>query len=373
MTGDNLVIMRKMNSKCVDLIYLDPPFNSNRNYAAPAGSKAAGAEFTDTWTKDDIDECAIKDMEVSNPEAHAAIMAAGKTRNEEMKSYLSYMAPRLEEMKRILKDNGTIVLHCDNYASHTLRNIMDAIFGSNNFFNEIIWQRSKGRNGTTKSMPQVLDHLLVYSLPGAFYSQQYTELDKEYVKKDYKYDDKDGRGLYRRHSISAPRGVVKSSYTWRGFSPPENGWRYAEDKLDSLFEEGRIYIPTYKNGDVNYKKQPQEKRYLSESKGICVTNLWTDINCLQGKGESTGYPTQKPLKLLDRIIKTFTQEGATVFDPFCGSGTTLIAANRLGRKWVGIDVSSDATRVVHQRFNDDPNSNTEFVSDYKISKQREQQ
>ena len=299
-TGDNLPIMRGMNSESVDLIYLDPPFNSNANYAAPIGSAAAGAEFKDTWTLDDVDNAWLDLIETKYPALNRVIHAA-MTNSD--KSYLIYMAPRLLEMKRILKDTGSIYLHCDSTMSHYLKLVMDAVFGKRNFRREIIW------NLETAS---------------GFKSQV--------------------RGFIRGHDTILY--YVKSK-------------EFIFNKID---EEGRRYRDDRPN---------KRRQYLAETQGVAFTDVWTDIMSFQQHStaeERTGYPTQKPLALLDRIIKTSSNYGDVIFDPFCGCATTLVAADRLQRDWIGIDISGKAAELVVERIKADQGLFQEIVARTDIPK-----
>ena len=304
-TGDNLPIMRGMNSESVDLIYLDPPFNSKANYAAPIGSEAAGAEFKDTWTLNDVDVAWLDLIETKHPALNRVIHAA-MTNSD--KSYLIYMAVRLLEMKRVLKDTGSIYLHCDPTMSHYLKLVMDAVFGKGNFRNEIAWGKYIGRkNNARKKFGTQQDIILYYANPSAIFSPQYEPLS-ESARKEYRHKDKNGR-LYR--------------YARRG---------------------------------KGYESAGGNRRiYLDENKGNAIGTLWVskDLQLGQSSKERTGYPTQKPLALLDRIIKASSNEGEVVFDPFCGCATTLVAADRLQRDWIGVDISAKAAELVVERISDD--------------------
>ena len=283
-TGDNLPIMRGMNSESVDLIYLDPPFNSNSNYAAPIGSEAAGAEFKDTWTLNDLDIAWLDLIETRHPALNRVIQAA-MTNSD--KSYLVYMAVRWLELKRILKDSGSIYLHCDPTMSHYLKLVMDAIFGRRNFRNEIVWCYAGG--GVPKNdFPRKHDVVLRYAGESRTFNVE--------------------RKQYGAHAISGQRATDLG------------GTRSVE------------YNP----------------------KGTPVNDWWTDIKpIINWSSEKTGYPTQKPVALLDRIIKASSNINDIVFDPFCGCSTTLVAADRLHRQWIGIDISSKAVDLVINRIKQD--------------------
>ena len=285
--------MRRMNSNSVDLIYLDPPFNSKANYAAPIGSKAAGAEFRDTWYLDDIDKEWIQSIAKKHPKLYRVLLAS---MNDSDKAYLAYMSPRMIEMERILKPNGSIYLHCDPTMSHYLKMAMDAIFGRNKFCNEIIWHYG-GNSEPKKSFPKKHDVILCYSGKGATFNRISIPYAEATLRR-YNHVDNDGR----RYKISALR-------------------------------DGK-----------------QEKVYMKEGKA--ADDVWTDIPVVRTKNERTGYPTQKPLALLDRIIDASSNEGDIVFDPFCGCATTLVSAEfrPQRRQWVGIDISPKAVELVIERI-----------------------
>ena len=289
-TGDNLPIMRGMNSDSVDLIYLDPPFNSNANYAAPIGSAAAGAEFKDTWTLQDVDIAWLDLIEAKHEKLHQVIQVAMSNSD---KSYLIYMAVRLLEMHRLLKPTGSIYLHCDPTMSHYLKLLLDAIFSRANCRNEIVW---------------------CYTGPGAPNQKQFSR--KHDIIHWYSNGEK---WTFNNHLIKVPHkkpiGQGGTSAKW-------------ETDAEDPYEK-------YQNGKI-----PE--------------SWWTKFSPVgRIKSERVGYPTQKPLALLDRIIKTSSNEGDVVFDPFCGCATTLVAADRLNRSWVGIDISPVAVRLVEQRIKAD--------------------
>ena len=291
--------MRGMNSACIDLIYLDPPFNSKANYAAPIGSKAAGAEFKDTWTLDDIDDEWINSIAEQHPSLYQVILAA---MTDSDKSYLAYMAQRLLEMERILKDTGSIYLHCDPTMSHSLKLVMDAIFGRKNFKREIIWnlETASGYKSQVNGYIRGHDTILYYVKGSDFtFNKQYKEHKPEYIAR-FRKDDGDGR-------------------------------KYRDDRGG-----GR-------------------RQYLDETKGVALTDVWSDIMSFQQNSvadELVGYPTQKPLKLLKRIIEASSNKNDIVFDPFCGCATTLVAAEGLNhpRNWIGIDISPKAAELVIDRI-----------------------
>ncbi len=286
-TGDNLPIMRGMNSECVDLIYLDPPFNSNANYAAPIGSSAEGAEFKDVWTLQDVDVEWINLIEEQHPKLYQVLLSA-MTNSD--KSYLVYMAIRLLEMHRLLKPTGSIYLHCDPTMSHYLKLLLDAIFGRKNFRNEIVWRIGWVSGYKTQKRGWIRNHdTLLY-----------------FVKSEEAND------LFNKEYIPYPEGYVRrdgKKPTGKGV-PIEDTWNcHSADKLDS----------------------------------IMIKSFST---------EKTGYPTQKPLDLLKRIINASSNKNDIVLDPFCGCATTCVQADALHRQWVGIDISAQAVELVRQRLDD---------------------
>ncbi len=292
-TGDNLHGMRGMNSESVDLIYLDPPFNSNKAYAAPIGSKAAGAAFKDSWTLSDVDlveHNRLKNEESGGAGLYALIEASKHTHSKGMFSYLVMMAIRLIEMKRILKPTGSIYLHCDPTAGHYLKLVMDAIFGRDNFRNEIVWCY-RGGGVPKRDFARKHDTIFRYAL-----SDEIT---------------------FNVDSVRIP---------------------YSTDSMERLEYEARAF-----RGDKVYSG------YRPNEKGKHPEDWWNIQPIMPSSKERLGYPTQKPLALLDRIIKASSNEGDLVFDPFCGCATTLVAADKLERKWIGIDISPRAVDLVVAR------------------------
>ena len=349
--GINLDIMRGMNSECVDLIYLDPPFNSNKTYEAPIGSEAAGAAFKDTWTLSDVDEAWHGEIADREPAIYAIIDAARQSHGKAMKSYLIMMAVRLLEMHRVLKPTGSIYLHCDPTASHYLKLEMDAIFGKDACRNEITWTRTNTHNDSRHSFPNVADVILFYAMPRAEFTPQYIPHSLGYVKKFYRFDDGDGRGPYQLDNMASPNPRPNMMYEWQGFPWPPKGWRYQESTMQELHDQGRIHYPARADGSPDFEKRLRLKRYLNEQKGAVIANIWSDIQPISAHAkERVGYPTQKPLALLERIIKASTNDGDVVLDPFCGCATACIAAEKLGRQWVGIDISSKAAELVQVRL-----------------------
>ena len=368
-TGDNLYVLRGLNSETVDLIYLDPPFNSNRDYAAPIGSEAAGAAFKDTWTLSDVDLAWHGEIAEANPALYRVIDAARQAHGKGMQSYLIMMAVRLLEMKRVLKPTGSVYLHCDPTASHYLKLVMDTVFGAGNFQNEIVWKRTAGRSDA-KRFGRVHDVLLFYAGPGATWNRQYVAHDPAYVARAYRNEDE--RGRWRSADLTASGQRPKESgQPWRGVDPGKvgrhwntpvqggmnqfiihrgliPGWPDAypgvHARLDALDAAGLIHWP--KGGSM-----PSLKRYLESTTGTAVEDVFTGIGKLEATAkEKVGYPTQKPSALLERIIKASSNEGDVVLDPFCGCATALVASEKLGRQWIGIDLSVKAQELIRTRM-----------------------
>lgn len=350
-TGDNLPVLRGMNDACIDLIYLDPPFNSNRNYEAPIGSKAAGASFKDAWTLDDVDVHEHGELADRNPAAYSVIEAARQAHGKSMQSYLIFMAVRLLEMRRVLKATGSIYLHCDPTASHYLKLLMDSVFRASSFRCEVTWKRTNTHNDSRHSFPNVADVILFYALSDARFNPIREPHSPEYVAKFYRHDDGDGRGPYRLDNMASPNPRPLMMYDWKGYPPPAKGWRYQVERMTELDAQERIHYPKRSDGSPDYSKRLALKRYLREQKGAVVGNVWSDIRPLSyAAKERTGYPTQKPLALLDRIIRASSNQGDMVLDPFCGCATALVAADRLERHWAGVDLSPLAIKLVNERI-----------------------
>ena len=369
--GDNLHVMRGMNSETVDLIYLDPPFNSNRNYAAPIGSQAAGAAFKDTWTLSDIDEAEHGELAEQAPSLHTVIQAAREAHGKGMQSYLIMMSTRLLEMERILKNTGSIYLHCDSTASHYLKMVMDTVFGRDNFRNEVIWKRTSAHNDPGR-FGRIHDTLLFYVKgPNATWNTEHEAHDISYIEKFYRHKDTHGR--YQTGDLTGSETRTgESGEPWREFDPTDIGRHWAvpstgayagyierhfipnygqisgvRDRLNALDAAGLIHWP---DGGT----MPRLKRYLAATPGRPLQDIIVDIKQLGATAkERTGYPTQKPLALLERIIKASSNPGDIVFDPFCGCATTLVAADRLQRSWVGVDISPKAAELVVTRIRND--------------------
>ena len=293
-TGDNLRVIRGINSNSVDLIYLDPPFNSNRNYSAPVGSKAAGAAFKDMWTLSDEDPQEHGELAKRSPKTYEVIRAAGVIAGNGVKSYLIFMGLRLLEMERILKPTGSIYLHCDDTAGAYLKLLMDAVFGRKNYRNTITWCYT-GPANVKRFFPRKQDVIHFYAMSD--------------------------NSVFNCDDIRIPHSAKS--------------------------------IARFKSGSFNnFGKSDFDASHYA-GKGKVPETWWSDIVPIRSNfKERTGYPTQKPLALLERIIKASSNEGDIVFDPFCGCATTLVAAHNLGREWIGCDLSPKAVELVNMRISE---------------------
>ena len=358
--GDNLEILRNREyfpDECVDLIYLDPPFNSNRNYnvlfksESGADSEAQITAFEDTWHWGETAEATYDELVVDGPHKVSTAIAAlmDLIERNQMMAYLVMMSARLVELHRVLKPTGSLYLHCDPTASHYLKIVLDTIFGTENFRNEIIWKRTSAHNdrkqGNVLHMGRIHDVVLFYTKSSnATRNTVYTAYDRDYVDEHYKYVDDDGR-RYALNNLTAPGGASKGNayYEVLGVS---RFWLYSREKMAKLIEEGRV-VQT-KPGNV-----PRLKYYLDEMPGVSLQDIWTDIKSLRGhRKERLGYPTQKPEALLERIIRASSNAGDVVLDPFCGCGTAIAAAHKLGRKWIGIDITHLSIALQKYRLQD---------------------
>lgn len=359
--GDNLKVLRdSIASDTVDLVYLDPPFNSNATYnilfKSPAGSgtEAQIEAFDDTWHWGEESEQAFDDV-LRSPKTDAAqlLRAMRSVLGEnDMMAYLAMMAVRLLELHRVLKPTGSLYLHCDPTASHYLKLLLDAVFSITLFRNEIVWKRTT-THSDSKTWSRVHDVLLFYSKGEEFTWNTPREPHSEaYLASKYRNDDGDGR-LCMLDNMTSPNPRPNMMYRWKGFSSPEKGWRYEKDTMSRLDAEGRIWYPTRADGSLDTSKRPRLKRYLDEMEGGVVGSVWNDIPPMNSQArERLGYPTQKPLALLERIINASSDLDHLVLDPFCGCGTAVHAAQKLRRNWIGIDVTCLAIGLIERRLKD---------------------
>jgi site-specific DNA-methyltransferase (adenine-specific) len=376
--GDNLTVLRnEIKDESVDLVYLDPPFNSQATYnvlfAAPSGekSKAQIEAFEDTWHWNESAESAFDEVMTSQNAAAAEMLRSMRAflKENDVMAYLAMMAVRLLELHRVLKPTGSIYLHCDPTASHYLKILMDAIFGAENFGNEIIWKRTSAHS-STRGYGAVHDTILFYSKTDSFkWNDQYGPYDEQYVEAFFTHVDEKGR-RWRRTDLTGP-GVRKgdSGLPWRDYNPTDVGrhWqppsyfyeKYTAltgdelakynllDRLEKMDAIGLIHWTKKKGG------MPTGKRLLDDAPGIPLQDLWTDIKIMHNlSSERLGYATQKPQALLERILQSSSAEGDRVLDPFCGCGTTIHAAQKLRREWIGIDITHLAISLIEKRLND---------------------
>ncbi len=351
--GDNLEILRnEIKDESIDLIYLDPPFNSQATYnvlfKAPSGehSPAQVEAFEDTWHWSDATERAFDEViQSGNTEAAEMLRALRGFLNEnDMMAYIAMMAVRLLELHRVMKPSATLYLHCDPTASHYLKIVLDSIFGPINFRNEIIWRRSHPKGHAFTRFARNHDVILAIAKDAGEvkWNPQYTPHSPEAAAKQYKLKDKSGR-LYQLTSLLNPN-PDRPNLTYK-FLGVTKVWRWTKERMMDEYKKGRIVVP--KSG----KGIPRYKRYLDEQEGVPVSDLWTDIE-FAGHGERLGYPTQKPRALLERIINASSAKGDVVLDPFCGCGTAIHAAQKLKRKWIGIDITHLAIAKIENRLAD---------------------
>jgi site-specific DNA-methyltransferase (adenine-specific) len=313
--GDNLEQLKKLPDACIDLIYIDPPFNSNRNYEVFWGETKEKRSFED--------------------------------RHDSTQAYIEFMRPRCVQLARVLKKTGSFYYHCDWHASHYVKVMLDQIMGENNFQNEIVWKRSSAHSDArqgSKHFGRIHDVLFLYSGGSNDYTwnQLYLPLSDEYVESHYSNVDPDGR-RFRWDNLTGPGGAAKGNAFYEVLGVKKY-WRYSEDKMAQMILEGRVAIPP--KGKV-----PAQKRYLDKSLGVPLQSVWDDLPPVNSQAkESLGYPTQKPLQLLERVINSSTNPNDIVLDAFCGCGTALVAAQNLQRQWIGIDVSPTACRVMAKRL-----------------------
>src|SRR3990172_4704678 len=369
--GDNLSVLRDRDyfpKECVDLVYLDPPFKSNQDYnvlfAEKDGEQSAAQilAFEDTWRWDQSAAIAYRDVLKHGGKTAETLKALKNIlETSDMMAYLAMMAPRLIELKRVMKPTASIYLHCDPTASHYLKMLMDAVFGAENFRNEIVWQRTSARSDSRK-FNHVHDIVLFYTKTDGFiWNVQRTEYSPEYLAKFYRnIDPATGKAFSSSDLLAAGTRKGSSGQPWRGIDPNDVKRHWAiprfvieqygikaettQEKLDALDELGLIFWP--KDG-----KRPRFKRFLDDMIGVVLKSIWTDILPLSAQSkEKLSYPTQKPEALLERIIQASSNPKDTVLDPFCGCGTTVAAAQKLGRRWIGIDITHLAISLIKHRL-----------------------
>ena len=356
--GDNLDVLRRhIKDESVDLIYLDPPFNSkldyNQLYKEPTGasSRAQADAFEDTWHWGPEAAASFNEILESGSSA-AGIVQSLKNflGGNDMMAYIAMMTVRLIEMKRVLKPTGSLYLHCDPTAAHYLRIILDGIFGIENFRAEITWKRTTSHGNTSRNFGAVADHILFYTRSNNYvWNQQYSPFDLGYIEDKFRWKDLDERrwqSVTLRNPSTRPNLVYDfKASDRRTYKPHPNGWSCDEERMRKYDREGRLHFPSKPDGKLRLKM------YLDESPGVKVQNIWNDIPAVNSMAEERlGYPTQKPLALLQRVVATSTNPGDVVLDPFCGCGTAVHAAQALGRRWIGIDVTHIAIQIILDRL-----------------------
>ncbi len=367
--GDNLEWLRdrrEFPDASVDLVYLDPPFNSNADYNVlfrePTGavSQAQFHAFTDTWNWADAAETYHQFIDNCPNVAVVEMMEAFHSflKNSPMMAYLAMMAPRLVELHRVLKETGSLYLHCDPTASHFLKLMLDGIFGPLFFKNEIIWKRTTAHSNVYSNYGDVTDSIFFYAKSDAYtWNQLYKKVDD--IDAAFPNVDPNGR-RWRSENMRNPgiRPNLHYAYTASNgitYQPHPNGWTVSIEKMKKLDAEGRLHFPSKPGGRLRLKY------YVDEHPGIKLQNLWDDIGAIGAQAqERLGYPTQKPLALMERIISASTNPGDVVLDPFCGCGTTIHAAQKLGRQWIGIDITYLAINLIKRRLRDAFGEEIEF-------------
>jgi len=366
--GDNLKVLREhIPSESVDLIYLDPPFNSNRSYNVlfkEESGKSAESQITafdDTWHWGPSAEETYDEL-VTGQNLQVGSMIAALRQfigTNQMMAYLVMMAARLVELHRVLKPTGSLYLHCDPTASHYIKLILDSIFKPERMLNEIVWQRTAVKGDVRRKFGAVHDVLLAYTKSNLyFFTSVFGSQDEEYLER-FKFDNNDGRGPYQSAPLDSPNPRPNLTYEYKGYLPPVKGWRVSKNVMEQLDKENRLIFPPEKSGRI------RRKVYLSEQEGPKITDIWIDIPPLQGaSAEKLGYPTQKPLPLLERVILSSSNPGDIMLDPFSGCGTAISAAQKLGRQWIGIDITHLAIAMHKSRLKD--MFNLEPGKDYRV-------
>jgi site-specific DNA-methyltransferase (adenine-specific) len=358
--GDNLDILKRyIPAESVDLVYLDPPFKSNQNYNVlfkeKNGAQAASQirAFEDTWTWSQDDEVVYADLVTKGGKVANCLQAFRTFLGPcDMLAYLVMMAPRLVELRRVLKQTGSIYLHCDEVASHYLKMLLDAIFGPMYFQSQIIWKRTTAHSNVYRAYGSITDTIFFYSVTNNFFwNQPYTNQTQEDIDSKFPNVAEDGR-RWRSENLRNPgiRPNLHYPYTASNgitYQPHPNGWTCTLEKMRRLDQEGRLHFPLKIDGRLRLKL------YADKSLGLKAQNLWDDIPPIGAQAaERLGYPTQKPEALLERIIKASSNEGDTVLDPFCGCGTTVAVAQKLKRPWIGIDITFLAITLMKKRLLD---------------------
>ena len=341
---DNLDILQNIDSECIDMIYLDPPFNKNQSFTAPIGSSAKGASFKDIFGKEDYKDEWKDEFKIEYEELYNFLESMPFFANQSDVAYIAYMAIRIIECHRILKDDGCLFYHCDDTMQHYIKIMLDIIFGRENFRNEINWRRTT-THSDGKKFGRITDSILYFQKskehkfikqftdrenPEKYFNKIETETGRRYVLNPI-----DGRG---KQSTRIIHGKEVTSAIGRQY--------WSQEKIDEAVRNNRIVLSS--------NNKPRYKLYMDEDKGVALQDLWIDIpTTSMDKKERKNYPTQKPIKLLERIISCTTKEGDFILDPFCGCATALVAAEKLNREWVGIDISIRAFELVKDRLKEE--------------------
>ena len=366
-TADNLLVLKGLNSACIDLVYADPPFNTNRRHKGHPASEAAQAQFEDHWTNQDHDPTSLEELTATEPKVLASIEHAGIVHDDGMRAYLTMLAPRLIEIRRVLKPGGSFVLHCDDTADAYLRSLCDSVFGRQRFRNSIVWKRSSRSNG--HRLGRTHDTLLVYGCRTTRWTTTHREHGSGALSTFYR--EKDERGVYKRVDLTGPGTTSgESGAQWKNQDPTANGRHWAPPRtgeyarwidnhiddgysritsvharLDVLDSHGMIHWPAKRGG------RAMLKRYAQATTGKQINDVFDDVKRVSNLStERVGYATQKPVALLNRLIVAATKPGDIVLDPFCGSGTTCVSAEGLKRRWIGIDTCPESATILRDRL-----------------------
>ena len=356
--GDNLGILREqVKDESIDLVYLDPPFNSNTTYnvlfAEKSGEQSAAqiTAFDDTWHWGMESEIAYRELVTDGPKKLGDMLQAMRAflGQNDMMAYLTMMAQRMAELHRVLKPTGSLYLHCDPTASHYLKLLLDAAFGADKFRNEIVWKRTSAHSDTKQGRRQpgrIHDVILFYTKSDEWtWNPVHTKYDQDYADDFYRHVEPETGRRYTLGDLTGPGGAKKGNPEYEVMGVVRY-WRYSRERMQELIDEGRVVQET--PGAV-----PRYKRYLDEMAGVSLQDWWGDIKPIGSRArERLGYPTQKPESLLERIINASSNEGDIVLDPFCGCGTATAAAERLKRRWIGIDITHLAITLIRHRLND---------------------
>ncbi|OQY43584.1 MAG: hypothetical protein B6242_14375 [Anaerolineaceae bacterium 4572_78] len=374
--GDNLQVLHEyVADESVDLIYLDPPFNSNRNYnvlykdESGNESEAQITAFKDTWhwSRQTTEPEFLSIRQQGDDIAELLTALVNVMGRNQMTAYLVMMTTRLQELHRVLKPTGSLYLHCDPTASHYLKIVLDGIFGAVNFGNHITWQRSDTHSDAKKQFSAVSDHILFYYKNAKhIFNVQYINYPEKTLRDWYlhlEFSDGTTRRMknheretqkipkntrrFNMSDMTSPNPRPNLMYNYKGYPHPKKGWRYSRERMEDLDRQGRLLFPSKPTGRIMLK------RYLDEQKGVVLGDIWSDISQLRATmKERLGYPTQKPIALLERIVMASSNEGDVILDPFCGCGTAVHAAQKLNRTWLGIDITHLATTIVKKRLFD---------------------